>query len=175
MTPEFSRPQRIDTIGTAPRSIAVEADEQERAALAMRFGLIGIEALSARFDLWRDSAGIVARGEVTASVTQACIATGAPLPAAIDAPALIRFVPEDSLDGMADDEIELSEDDCDVVGYSGSAVDLGEAAAETMALALDPYPRSPDADAVLRAAGVKSEAEAGPFAALAALKAKAGE
>ena len=54
------------------------------------------------------------------------------------------------------------------------AIDLGEAAAETLLLALDPYPRAPNADAVLREAGVKPEGEEerepGPFAALAALK-----
>lgn len=172
--PEFSRLQRLDTIGTAPRAVAIDADESERAALAERFGLIAIDALAASFDLWRDTAGIIAKGEVRAQVAQACIATGVPLSATIKTPALLRFVPEDSLDSAPDDEIELSEDDCDVVGYSGSAIDLGEAAAETMALALDPYPRAPDADEVLRAAGVKTEAEAGPFAALAALKNKDG-
>ena len=52
------------------------------------------------------------------------------------------------------DEIELSEDDCDTVFYTGGAIDLGEAAAETLALALDPFPRSPGAAAALREAGV---------------------
>jgi hypothetical protein len=37
-------------------------------------------------------------------------------------------------------------------------------------LALDPYPRSAGADAALKEAGVLSEIEAGPFAALAKLK-----
>ena len=44
-----------------------------------------------------------------------------------------------------------------------------------MALALDPYPRAPGAEAVLRAAGVVSEEEAGPFGALAALRGRLGE
>ncbi|MGJ3647593.1 YceD family protein [Sphingomonas sp. GlSt437] len=170
--PEFSRPQRVDTIGTAPRAVSIDADATERAALAKRFDLIAIDALHASFDIWRDGAAIMARGTVTASVTQACIATGVPLPATIDTPAMLRFVPETALDTPPDDEIELSEDDCDVVSFTGGAIDLGEAAAETMALALDPYPRAPDADAALRAAGIKSESEAGPFAALAALKGK---
>jgi hypothetical protein len=58
--------------------------------------------------------------------------------------------------------------------YEGGAIDLGEAAAQTLALSIDPYPRSPAAEAALREAGVKSEedarAEASPFAALKALK-----
>ena len=40
------------------------------------------------------------------------------------------------------------------------------------AMAIDPYPRSPAAAEALREAGVIGEEEAGPFAALAALKAK---
>ena len=41
-----------------------------------------------------------------------------------------------------------------------------------MALALDPFPRAPGAEEALRAAGVIGEGEAGPFGALAGLKAK---
>ena len=57
-------------------------------------------------------------------------------------------------------------------GGKAGSVDLGEAAAETMALALDPYPRAPEAPNVLREAGVLSEEEAGPFGALAGLRDK---
>ena len=53
--------------------------------------------------------------------------------------------------------------------------DLGEAVAQSFALLLDPFPRSPNADAVLKAAGVKEEGEVGPFGALAALKDKLGK
>ncbi|MBN9990995.1 hypothetical protein JND45_16805, partial [Listeria monocytogenes] len=58
----------------------------------------------------------------------------------------------------------------DTMPYDGAAIDLGEAAAETMALALDPFPRGPNAAAALRAAGVISEEEAKPAGALAGLK-----
>ena len=44
------------------------------------------------------------------------------------------------------------------------------AVADTLALSLDPYPRSASADAALREAGVMSEAEASPFALLAKLR-----
>jgi hypothetical protein len=62
----------------------------------------------------------------------------------------------------------------DVVFYDQAAIDVGEAVAETLALSLDPWPRSPDAEAILREAGVKREGEEekGPFAALASLKDK---
>jgi uncharacterized protein YutE (UPF0331/DUF86 family) len=54
--------------------------------------------------------------------------------------------------------------------YTDGAIDLGEAVAQTMALALDPFPRSTNAEAALREAGVISEEEAGPFGALKGLR-----
>ena len=59
--------------------------------------------------------------------------------------------------------------------HDGAAIDLGSAVSDTLALALDPYPRSAAAEAALREAGVLSEEEAGPFAVLAKLKKGLGE
>ena len=167
MTPEFSRPRRLDTIGAGESQVRVEADAAERSALARRFGLIGIDTLVADFVIRTDAAGIIARGHLSGAVVQPCSVTGDPVPHRIDEDFAIRFVPDGD---ESVDEIELSEDDCDTVFYTGGAIDLGEAAAETLALALDPFPRSPGAAAALREAGVLSEEEAGPFAALAKLK-----
>lgn len=167
--PEFSRLEKIDTIGAGERSIHVVADAAERAALAARFALLGIDRLDGDFQVRRDAAGIIARGRVTAAVTQACVATGDPVAATIDEPVALRFV-ADFTDKA--DEIELTEDDCDTMGFDGAAIDLGEAAAETMALALDPFPRSPAAAEVMRAAGVIGEEEVRPANAFAALQAK---
>lgn len=167
MTPEFSRPQRLDTIGAGESRVSVEADAGERSALARRFGLIAIDSLKADFTIRRDAAGIIARARLSGAVVQPCSVTGDPVPAKIEEDFAIRFVPEG---GESGDEIELSEDDCDTVFYTGGAIDLGEAAAETLALALDPFPRSPGAEAALREAGVLNEEEAGPFAALAKLR-----
>ncbi|MBO9376579.1 DUF177 domain-containing protein [Sphingomonas histidinilytica] len=170
--PEFSRPVRIDTLGEGGRTIAIEADEAERAALAARFGLLSLAALSAEAVLRREGMTILAEGRLRATAEQACVASGAPVPATIDEGFNLRFVPEQPVEEGA--EIELAPDDWDTIDYTGGAIDLGEAAAETLALSLDPFPRAPDADAVLREAGVLSEDEAvtGPFAALKSLKDK---
>jgi uncharacterized metal-binding protein YceD (DUF177 family) len=90
------------------------------------------------------------------------------VPAAIAEPVALLYV--ESL-GEAE-EVELAADALDTVEIEGGAIDLGEAAAETMALALDPFPRAPGAAEALEAAGVISEEDAGPFAKLAGLKAK---
>jgi uncharacterized metal-binding protein YceD (DUF177 family) len=170
--PEFSRPVRIDTLGEGNRSIAIEADEGERAALAARFGLLSLASLTAEAELRREGDVIIAEGRLRATAEQACVASGAPVPASVDEPFSLRFVPEGDIEEGA--EIELDAEDWDTIDYSGGAIDLGEAAAETLALSLDPFPRAADADAVLREAGVLSEDEVvtGPFAALQGLKDK---
>ena len=172
MSVEFARPQRVDTIGDDARTIEVDADAQERAALAKRFDLIGIERLTGKFTIRRDAAGIIAEGRVTAAVIQACSITGDPLPATVDEPVALRFVAEED---AGQDEVELGDSDIDVIPHDGGTIDLGEVAAETMALALDPFPRGPNAEVVLKEAGVLSEEQAGPFGVLAGLKDRLGK
>jgi uncharacterized metal-binding protein YceD (DUF177 family) len=170
VSPEFSRPERVDTIGDAPRTVRIEADADERRRLAGRFALVAIERLVGDFTLHRDAMGVVAEGRVEAAVIQACSVTGDPIAATIDEPVTLRFVePSEHAE-----EIELAGDSLDTIEIEGGAIDLGEAAAETMALALDPYPRSPAAAAALRAAGVKNEDEVenAAFGGLAALRDK---
>ncbi len=169
--PEFSRPVALDTIGDAARNMTVAAKEVERAALARRFGLISIDRLTAEAALHRSGPDVTATGRISAAVTQSCVASGAPVPQDIDEPFEIVFRPQPGA-AQPDEEIELDEGELDTIFYEGGAVDLGEAVAQTLALALDPYPRAPDGEAALKAAGVKSEAEAGPFGALASLRDK---
>ena len=172
-TPEFSRTERVDAIGEGERSVAISADPAECAALAVRFGLLSVERLAAEFRIKRDATGIVARGRVTAAVVQACSVTEDALPVSVDEPVALRFVTEQ--EAAAAEEIELDLDALDTMPYDGAAIDLGEAAAETMALALDPFPRGPGAAAALRAAGIISEEEAKPAGALAGLKGLLGQ
>ena len=168
MTPEFSRPERLDTIGGEARAVTIAADAGERAALAARFGLIAVDVLEAEFAIRRSAGAVLATGRVHAAVVQACAITGDPLPVTVDEPVALRFVEPGN--GSGEDEVELAADTIDTIELEGGAVDLGEAAAETMALALDPFPRGPGAAAALAKAGVVSEEEAGPFGALAALR-----
>lgn len=170
MSPEFSRLYRLDEIGTTPRAVIIKADAAERAALAARFGLISVDRLAATAELAGEADKVIATGQIEAQVVQACVASGEPVPAAVTEDFALRFVSETS--AAAAEEVELGEGDLDEVTYSGGAVDLGEAVAQTLALALDPFPRAPGAEEKLRAAGVVGEEDAGPFAALKALKDK---
>lgn len=158
MTPEFSRTVRIDTLGGAPKAVEIAADEGERAALAKRFDLVALDSLSAELSLRRDGEAVTVDGTLRAKAIQGCIVTGVPVPAAIEESFTVLFRPQPR--SPADEEIELGEGEMDVVFYEGALIDVGEAVAETLSLALDPYPRSPEADKALREAGVSSEAQA---------------
>ncbi len=173
-TPEFARPVRLDTLGDGARTVTIAADPAERTALALRFDLFSLDRLEATAAITRDGDVVTARGRIVATATQRCIATDEPVAAAVDEAFALRFVP---VAAIAADELELDEQDLDTLPYEGGAIDLGEAAAQEFALALDPFPRAPHADAHLRAAGVLSDEEAealrraaGPFGVLKDLK-----
>jgi uncharacterized metal-binding protein YceD (DUF177 family) len=167
MTMGFGHSVPLDQIRDCER-IELIADEGERERIAERLGLRSLSRLDAHVTMEREKDRIRARGRLRASLDQSCVATGEPVAEHVDEPFEIVFVPEPR-DGRPDEEIELGADDCDTVFYEGGAIDLGTAVADTLALSIDPYPRSPNAEDALREAGVMSEAEAGPFGALAKL------
>jgi uncharacterized metal-binding protein YceD (DUF177 family) len=168
--PEFSRVIRCDEIGRLEPALHVEANREECAALAQRFAFASIERLSANYGLAIEGEAVIASGSIKASLSQPCTATGEPVAEVIDTPFIIRFLPEDAATLAPGDEVELDAQECDTVFYTDGRIDIGEAVAETLALAVNPFPRSPDADAFLRKMGVISEeeaiAQASPFAAL---------
>lgn len=166
--PELSRPVRVDTFGNVPRLVRIEADADERRALAARFGLIALDRLKAALNLTGDGTIVACEGRIFAAVAQPCVASGEPVASAIDEAFRLRFVAAAAEGG--EEEVELDADDLDTIAYAGGSIDLGEAVAQTLGLALDPFPRAPDAETALRAAGVIAEEEAGPFAALKALR-----
>jgi uncharacterized metal-binding protein YceD (DUF177 family) len=169
-TPEFSRRFTLAEIGSTPRSVSITADTLECAAVAKRFGLVSIASLSMTAILVARAAGIDASGTIKAQVTQSCVATGEPLSATVDEPFHILFTALDIANEA--DEIEVSHEACDEMDHDGNAVDLGEAASQTLALALNPFPRAANAWEILSKAGVAKQGEesVGPFAALKALK-----
>jgi len=168
MSDRFAHQLRLDQVRDGER-LDLVADDAERAAVAKRLDLASIGRLEAHVCLERTGDVVRAKGRLLASLDQSCVVTGEPVAAHIDEPFAILFVPEPE-SGGPDDEIELGEADCDTVFHDGAAIDLGGALADTLALSLDPYPRSAGADAALKEAGVLSEEQASPFAVLAGLK-----
>lgn len=168
MTGGFAHALRIDAIREGER-IDLAAADDERAAIAERLGLQRLDRLEAHATLTRSGDQVHAEGRLRASLDQACVVTGEPVAAHIDEAFEVRFVPEPK-DAAPDAEIELAPEDCDTVFHDGATIDLGNAVADSLALAIDPYPRSAAAEAAGREAGIMSQEQASPFAVLAKLK-----
>lgn len=170
---EFEHLVRADRLPAKP--IVLTANETERSALAERFGLPAISTLEANVALEPDGPAIKAKGRVTASFEQLCAVTQEPFVNSLDEQVDLIFVPETADHGpVSDEEIELEETDLDTIEFEGQSIDIGEAAAQTLGLAIDPYAEGPGADAARDQAGILSddkEQPSGPLAeALAALK-----
>ena len=168
MIDRFAHHLRLDQIRDGER-LDLAADEAERAAICSRLGLEAVDRLDAHATLSRDGHVVRAEGRLAASLTQSCVITRDRVAAHIDEPFELLFMPA-PVTGGPDDEIELGPQDCDVVFYDGGVIDLGGAIADTLALSVDPYPRSAGADAALKEAGLLSEDQASPFAVLAKLR-----
>ena len=144
MSDEFAHLLPLNQIRDGER-IELSANEAERQRIGERLGLRSLDRLDAHATLERKGGIIRAHGRLKAALCQSCVVTDEPVDAHSDEAFDIYFLPEPTSDSSAE-EIELQESDCDVVFHDGSAIDLGEAIADTLALTLDPYPRSAGAD-----------------------------
>lgn len=157
---EFSRPLPLGLVGPEGRSETLTASPAERQALARRFGILGIDALEVRFRLEPEADGAIrAAGHLEASLVQECVVTLEPVPQCVVDEFVLRLLPAGRAAAYGPEDLDEIETEQDVA-------DLGEVAAEQLALAIDPYPRAPGAELP---AELQSEAE-GAFAALAALR-----
>ena len=158
--PEFSRPLPVDRIPREGCEEHIAAEAHECVALAKRLGIPAVHSVRAdlRAEPWRGG-GIKLTGTVASDLDQVSVVSLNPFRHRVEYPVTRFFLPE----AVAVVE-EESEADPIVAGH----IDLGEIAAETLALELDPYPRLPD-----EAFESADEADAGtasPFAALSRLK-----
>lgn len=167
VTPEYSHLIDLRQITDAPVTLEPDADARRR--LSGRFGITAIPAMQATVLLLREGESVTAHGRLTAEVIQACRVSAEDFPVRIDEPIHLRFVRPGG-ETVPDEEIELTAEDCDEIVYEGTAFDLGEAVAQTLALAIDPFAEGPNADAFRAEHGLGEESTSGPFAALAALK-----
>ena len=131
--PEFSRPleaRRVPKDGSIEK---IAASPEECRALASRIGVPIIHALSAelRAHPWRGG-GIKLDGMLEADLDQVSAVSGTTFRTRVKAPVERFFVPA----GIAFDAGEA-----DVDELSDGLVDMGEVVAESLLLAIDPYPR----------------------------------
>lgn len=176
--PELSRRlslQRVMKEGTLAFNFA--ANPEERAAVAGRLGLIALERLEAALVLTARAGDVITvEGPWWADVVQACVVTLEPVPATLTDSLVASFAaaPTGRLQRQAREEETLFDpeapDPAEPMPEDGS-LDVGELVVQSLAVALDPYPRKPGTVWAGEGAG-HGDADAGPFSALARLKEK---
>lgn len=140
----FSHPFRVaDLAGRKPTRFRLLPDAAARAAIGAALGLVALEKVRLEGELrpigrrdWELSA------ELTATVTQPCIITLAPVVTAIRERVTRRYLAD--LPEPTGEEIEMPEDD--TVESLPAVIDVGAVLTEALALALPQYPRAPGAE-----------------------------
>jgi uncharacterized metal-binding protein YceD (DUF177 family) len=178
---EIERVVDLDRMGPGGAALEIVASDSERAALARRFGFLGLPAFSARVTVDRRAGGqVVVEGRLRGRIAQACILTLDPVTQELDETFRIVFKRDlaeerdpESGEALLSAQIDAPEP------LQGNLLDIGEIVAEQLSLAADPYPRRPGVklEDVLpkpRQGGRpgRNEQRRHPFAGLAALRDK---
>lgn len=135
--PEFSRPHDITRLKVP---VHLSATPTECAALATRLELIGLDRLEGDLRLVPGPADTLrVRGTLHADVTQTCVVTLEPVPATLTEEVDALFTTDPNAPPASEDDPDAPEP------IHNGRIDLGEVLTQTLALALDPYPRKPGA------------------------------
>ncbi len=141
---EFSRPFALAGLGDGEAVVEIAANPGERAALARRFGLVALGALTATVRLRRGGNGAVELDvRCVAEVVQSCVVTLEPVAARLRDAWSMSFAPPASA-ALHEVTVAPSEED-EPEPLRGDTVDVGEVVAVHVGLILDPYPRRPGA------------------------------
>jgi len=155
----------------------LEADRAICAAVAAVGGLREVLSVKASLDVTPMSGGRYhVAGYVRARIGQTCVVTLDPMETEIDEPIDQIFAPPDQIPQMADlvDEGQENDRSSDAgipdppEPIENGIIDLGRLATDALYLAVDPYPRKPDA--VFEPLVEAPDPEDHPFAALKALQ-----
>lgn len=141
---EFSRIVAVERINNTSAEYNIEANQQEKEALSVRFSLVAINSLKANFIISRaeERDGYLIKGTVFADVVQSCIVTLADVPARLDFLIEVIACKQRAIQNTtADHLLDLEEEDIEFIDENG-CIDIGEIAAQYLSLNLDPYPRA---------------------------------
>ena len=151
----------------------IEANEATRKAMADTGNLREVLSAHAACDVTPKTGGrFHVTGYVRARIGQTCVVTLEPIESDIDEPIDVIFAPPEQIPQMADLVDEAAESDQEIPDppepIENGIIDLGRLATDALFLAVDPYPRKPDA--VFEPLVEAADPEDHPFAALKALK-----
>jgi uncharacterized metal-binding protein YceD (DUF177 family) len=167
---------RVDPMPTAGRHIHVLPAGPEREALAAQLGVTSVDALDVTLHAVKFRGGMRVSGRLTAQVTQPSVVSLEPVVQHLAEPIDRIFLPSGEKDyaeaANAEILVDLEGDELPD-HFEGTEADLTELIVETLALAVELYPRKPGES--LDDVGLKPDlAHENPFAALKALKPNEG-
>ena len=151
----------------------IAADQIVRAAMAEVADLREVISATASLDVTPATGGrFHVAGHVRARIGQTCVVTLEPIESDIDEPIDLEFAPPEQIPQLADLVDEAAESGGDIPDppepIEHGVIDLGRLVTDAIFLAIDPYPRKPDA--VFDVPVVAPDPEDHPFAALKALQ-----
>jgi hypothetical protein len=165
---------RLDSMPVAGRAVDIVPGQSDRAVLAEKLGVSSVDRLEVKLHAVKFRGGIRVTGDLVASVTQPSVVTLEPISQDIAEPIDRIFLPGGEKDyasaANAEIFVDLSGEDIPD-HFEGNEADLTALIVETLALAIDLYPRGEGEN--LDDLGLKPNVEeTSPFAALKALKPK---
>jgi uncharacterized metal-binding protein YceD (DUF177 family) len=169
----WSIPIAVEQIPDTGLHRDIEAGPAARDAMAEVAGLREVLSASASLDVTPSSGGrFHVAGRVRARIGQTCVVTLEPIESDIDEPIDLIFAPPDQIPDLADLVDDGDDSEAEIPDppepIENGMIDLGRLATDALFLAIDPYPRKPDAVFEPLVAAVDPEEH--PFAALKALK-----
>jgi uncharacterized metal-binding protein YceD (DUF177 family) len=165
---EFARPIELSRLSHGEQRFEISANAAERTALATRFGLVGLDRLDAVVRLDRVAGGLVRlEAELAADVTQTCVVTLEPVTNHVTEGFAVLYG-----EGAEAREVTLDGEAETIEPIAGGMIDIGEAVAQQLSLALDPFPHAPGVAAVNVSTDSDAPTPDSPFKVLARLRNK---
>lgn len=172
--PVLSRPLKVDEIKDGT-SAEIVANDAELEAMAKMLDLVALERLRFAYRIEHGGGGrLRLSGTLLGLATQTCVITLDPVEATLDVPVEQEFWPDALISELEQNSAESG--GTGVLEWPepivGGMIDLGPVIYESLATALDPYPKR-EAASFDWPQGPQDEAgsaRSGPFAALGALK-----
>jgi uncharacterized metal-binding protein YceD (DUF177 family) len=174
-TPETPRIRdasiRLDSMPPTGRDLKLSVGEEERAELATLLGITEVQNLDVSLHAVKFRGGMRVTGRLTAAIVQPSVVTLEPVRQEIEEPVDRVFLPA----GGKPHAPTNSEIFVDIEGedlpdhFEGPEADLSGLIIETLALAIDPYPRA-EGESIDTLGLPEADVEESPFASLKSLK-----
>ncbi len=170
----FSRSFDLGSLGSEERVVELVPNGSERDAIAVWAGLEGLEGLTATVRVKRTGNDHYDyRATFAANVVQSCVVTLAPVRSTLEGAFERQYHVLPARARRLAPEEEVATGDDDVETLSTNTLDLAGPVLEELLLAIDPYPRAPDAEFESpKDEGGEELPRPNPFAALKTLKDK---